>query len=764
MRGLAGPVLAVGLFLSLASAAAAEPLVVPPFDLYETAPIQDADLARLSLAGWQVLHQERVNGATWILLALPDGALAQDVAGSRPRYLGRVRSGERVVIAAPPRGGEERLRTGRSVTISPSGAGVSITSEDIGPIALHSHDAFRTLERPLPTPRPRANGPAGALKADLERARGSGAGLRSADDVRALVDRVRQDSLEAYVRYLAQTTSGSADNRWWDPGQPGDASSIVAKSDYVRRKLQDYLGDSSSVAVYQHGFNVRNASGQTVRVYNIIGRHPSSIPGAGAILVTAHLDAIGVRSDPAKLCQLPSKIGTPCTMAATDTCRNLVADSTLCKWDSSRDPAPGADDNATGIAAMLEAARILSSVSFDFDLYFVAFQAEEIGLVGSAAFADSVVGSGQPVFGVLNMDMLGYNAVRNQLEVVTDESSGWLADWVVQSAQQFVPQLPMTKLQEPFGRSDHASFWARGIDAVLLLEDIDLPYPGYHTYKDTWETTFPSTGRPNSELQFLMSSQVIIASLARLAVLTTAPDLALPPGELVARPVAGRSFIAGEDILLTAHVHNLGNSSLTFGATTTDSLTARVTFFHGDPARGGRTLGAVTKKAFFASGGVVDFDLPWSTAGVSSGFQAIFAEVEGLDSGYAQTEVSPANDATSTSIFLQAPDSEGPRTLTNYVFPNPVRGSRSGLQLYYELTHDAGVEIDVYDVGGLLVGYYRLDGSVITNGNHAGVNRIDASQFHWNGSDLESGVYLYVIRTTGAGHVNEVRGKFAVVR
>jgi hypothetical protein len=262
-----------------------------------------------------------------------------------------------------------------------------------------------------------------------------------------------------------------------------------------------------------------------------------------------------------------------------------------------------------------------------------------------------------------------------------------------------------------------------------------------------------------------MSSQVLIASLARLAVQTTAPDLALPPGELIAHPVVGRAFIAGQDALLTAHVHNLGNSTLRFGETITDSLTARVTFFRGDPDHGGTSLGTITKKAFFGSGAVVDFDLPWSTTGVGPGFQQLFAQLEGLDTGYSLVEVSGANNAASTSIFLQAPDSEGPRVLTHYVFPNPVRGSRSGLQVYYELTHDAAVEIDVYDVGGLLVGYFSADGRPIVKGNNtAGVNRIGASAFHWNGNDLESGVYLYVIRTTGSGHVNEVRGKFALVR
>jgi hypothetical protein len=292
--------------------------------------------------------------------------------------------------------------------------------------------------------------------------------------------------------------------------------------------------------------------------------------------LTAHLDATGIRSDENALCAEGYHDGTACNCNGTP---SQIDSDPACDWNPRRDPAPGADDNATGIATMIEAARLLSGLSFDFDLYFVAFQAEEIGLVGSAAFADSVVESGQEIFGVVNMDMLGYNATANELDVVADDSSQWLADWLVQSAQQFVPQLPVEKRVEPFGRSDHASFWSHGIDAVCLLEDVALPYPGCHAFKNMWATTFPPAGRPNSELQFQLATQLVVASIARIALQHTDPDLALPGGELVAAPVAGgQKFIVGQPIKLTARVHNFGSSSLTFGSTTA-TRSPRVSFY-----------------------------------------------------------------------------------------------------------------------------------------------------------------------------------------
>jgi Zn-dependent M28 family amino/carboxypeptidase len=113
-----------------------------------------------------------------------------------------------------------------------------------------------------------------------------------------------------------------------------------------------------------------------------------------------------------------------------------------CEWNWEIDPAPGADDNATGVAALLEFARICANVAFDFDVYLVAFQGEEQGLIGSAAFVDSVVTSGQLIVVDFNLDMLGYNALGDRQEIVTNPDSEWFADWILDTASLFVPSLP----------------------------------------------------------------------------------------------------------------------------------------------------------------------------------------------------------------------------------------------------------------------------------------------------------------------------------
>ncbi|MCA9754076.1 MAG: M28 family peptidase, partial [Gemmatimonadetes bacterium] len=389
----------------------------PPYDVYETGPLPDNALDAFSNAPgpWVSIHQERVDGRTWLLLALPDGRVATPVPGAdRPRYLGRVREGERVLLSAPPETGEARLRTGRPISITPAGATVHVTSDRPSDLARETPHQFHVLERGSAPPPPRRDGPPAAMTGALERAREvrPDAGGRSVADVLALIDAVRADSLESYIRSLSEEASGQPSTRWWE-----DARTRGVVSDYVVGKFQEALAVAPGSSVFQHGFDVESdvTPGTTTRVYNIVGRLPAAVESRGAIMVTAHLDAIGVRSDPTVLCALGYKDDD----AACD-CGNAANDGD-CLWSGASDPAPGADDNATGIAALLETIRILAPLEFDFDIYWVAFQAEELGLLGSAAFADSVVTGDQEIWAVLNMDMLGYNAERNQLDLVTDE-------------------------------------------------------------------------------------------------------------------------------------------------------------------------------------------------------------------------------------------------------------------------------------------------------------------------------------------------------
>ena len=72
--------------------------------------------------------------------------------------------------------------------------------------------------------------------------------------------------------------------------------------------------------------------------------------------------------------------------------------------------APGADDNASGTAAVIEAARIFSQYTFPFTIVYALWDEEEQGLVGSAYYATQAANAGDSILGVINLDMIAYDS------------------------------------------------------------------------------------------------------------------------------------------------------------------------------------------------------------------------------------------------------------------------------------------------------------------------------------------------------------------
>jgi hypothetical protein len=153
--------------------------------------------------------------------------------------------------------------------------------------------------------------------------------------------------------------------------------------------------------------------------------------------------------------------------------------------------APGADDNASGSAAVLEAARILSRHSFQHTVRFVLFAGEEQGLIGSAYYAAQAYAHGDLIDGVINLDMIGYESVPPNDHIVeihagTDLASVALADALIQNIAEYGVQLAPQKITSgATNRSDHASFWFFGYPAILGIEDFDDLNPYYHKTTDT---------------------------------------------------------------------------------------------------------------------------------------------------------------------------------------------------------------------------------------------------------------------------------------
>jgi hypothetical protein len=156
--------------------------------------------------------------------------------------------------------------------------------------------------------------------------------------------------------------------------------------------------------------------------------------------------------------------------------------------------APGADDNASGTTAVLEAARVLSQYSFENTIKFIAFSAEEQGMVGSGAYVDSIAAAGEQVVACFDIDMIAYRGTDPapaDLVIYTNSASQGMANVVRDACTTFYPtEVGPIVLVDPLEASDYASFWQHGYLACCSIEDEawgDDFCPWYHTSNDRIE-------------------------------------------------------------------------------------------------------------------------------------------------------------------------------------------------------------------------------------------------------------------------------------
>lgn len=182
---------------------------------------------------------------------------------------------------------------------------------------------------------------------------------------------------------------------------------------------------------------------------------------------------------------------------------------------------PGADDNASGLVGVLEAARILSAYDFEKSLRFVGFDQEEVGLVGSVRYVTDEIPEEEEIEGVLNLEMIGYyceeilcqsipagfdlffpEAIAALTEIqfrgiflsnVANTASSELGQLFDTAAARYVPELLVIPLVVPgngelapdLQRSDHSPFWFADWPALMLTDGSEFRNPNYHEPTDT---------------------------------------------------------------------------------------------------------------------------------------------------------------------------------------------------------------------------------------------------------------------------------------
>ena len=213
----------------------------------------------------------------------------------------------------------------------------------------------------------------------------------------------------------------------------------------------------------------------------------------------------------------------PHQVNVTVQCGELSADTGVVDvgvhWDTVPD-SPGADDNASGVASLLEIAKELTQISPSQPVRLCFFGEEEVGgFPGSTAHIEASLGRGEQIDAAIVLEMIAYRSfeARSQqlpepatmalramgtaiphigdfIAVIGDSSAEPWVTSLVTAAETSAPSLKTFPLVAPAGfiqdagRSDHAVYWQRGIPGVMLSDTANFRNPHYHKRTDTLDT------------------------------------------------------------------------------------------------------------------------------------------------------------------------------------------------------------------------------------------------------------------------------------
>jgi leucyl aminopeptidase len=177
-------------------------------------------------------------------------------------------------------------------------------------------------------------------------------------------------------------------------------------------------------------------------------------------------------------------------------------DSILVSRMSDTALAPGADDDASGVASLTEALRALLAHNYrpKRSLHFIAYAAEEVGLRGSQEIARTFKQAGRPVMGVLQLDMTNYKGSANDIVLFTDYTDSKQNAFLAALMSAYLPGLKIGYDKCGYACSDHASWQALGFPTSMPFESsFARDNPAIHTAKDTYAN---SGGQATHSLKF----------------------------------------------------------------------------------------------------------------------------------------------------------------------------------------------------------------------------------------------------------------------
>lgn len=216
---------------------------------------------------------------------------------------------------------------------------------------------------------------------------------------------------------------------------------------------------------------------------------------------------------------------------------------------------PGADDNGTGVAGILETARLLSPYSFDRSIIFANWCAEEAGLLGSAAYAHDMAEQGMDIVAYFNLDMTGYLAEGSDIHVnlmyVSQDSL--LGDYVKSFSHTYFPEMRIWQDWISWGDSDYSSFNRNGYAAIHPFEDVRESSPFIHTRQDVLGLSVNNLDQCKRFTELNLGTVAILAGINNYSI----PENETAKVALFPNPTNDKVNIMAEDGLQRIVVHNL---------------------------------------------------------------------------------------------------------------------------------------------------------------------------------------------------------------
>jgi hypothetical protein len=552
------------------------------------------------------------------------------------------------------------------------------------------------------------------------------------------INAVSEDSLMSHVTNLSEYPGGELRSRYTFRDE-----CLGEAKPYIVSRLTDYLPgavEPDLQGFHERGFSC-DESGEQVDypAENIIGVLEGTGDLSGYYVVCAHYDAIATNSFPGD---------------------NLW-------WCDN--PAPGADDNATGVATVLEAARVLSQLSFPFDIRFALFSGEELGLLGSEVYADSVAGYRQgsgyvaqrdTIYGVFNVDMIAYKtdpSHNDTCHIVTNPGSAWMADWLVGTAEtEYSPSFPdfdVSRIDTALSYSDHAHFWQNDYDAVVAIEHWQPQNrnPYYHRTEDTVENVYAS--------QLSGVARMLVGAIARMAHVEGMFNLALFDDDVAFYTRLPSGFRYRTDHVTLGDPLTVRVDFHAFGAE--QDVDATLEVWDG-PIDEGELLSSRPFSRVMGGGEVLTHEFDWTLGDSDVGDHEISVILRAPETD------EPQSDNTVENVLLRV-DAPDLYLAEHFVWPNPA-SSPSEINIAYRPSREIEggyVEVRVFDLLGQEVGEITLGSQDQGTWLEPTLNPILWSEMEGAPDSPSSGVYVYqvsVYEGDSTDPTDRRTGKFALVR